>query len=220
MRVSKRILAAAVLALAPSAAMASSTVYNGQPADGWFFGSGNNYSPANTAVLTDGTDQLYLRWHQTFVPAPASSAAGVYSFALGTSPLSFDWGIDGTFTAASITVLNLGTNASATYNVFDPWNIGAPIFNDNVFANGSTQNSARLSFGFLGGVGFDPNVNDTYRVTLNVTGMGSGAQSLSVDAKIGAGAAPEPATWAMMVGGFGLVGAAMRRRQRTTIRFA
>lgn len=33
-------------------------------------------------------------------------------------------------------------------------------------------------------------------------------------------AAPEPATWAMLVGGFGLVGGAMRRRQRSAVRFA
>jgi len=31
---------------------------------------------------------------------------------------------------------------------------------------------------------------------------------------------PEPATWAMMVGGFGLVGAGMRRRQRANARLA
>ena len=30
------------------------------------------------------------------------------------------------------------------------------------------------------------------------------------------GAVPEPATWAMMIGGFGLVGGAMRRRNRST----
>ena len=30
---------------------------------------------------------------------------------------------------------------------------------------------------------------------------------------------PEPATWAMMIGGFGLAGAALRRR-RATVRFA
>ena len=37
-----------------------------------------------------------------------------------------------------------------------------------------------------------------------------------------AGAAPEPATWAMMILGFGMVGGAMRRRPqvRATIRFA
>jgi hypothetical protein len=33
-------------------------------------------------------------------------------------------------------------------------------------------------------------------------------------------AIPEPATWAMMIGGFGLVGAAMRRRGRTTVAYA
>lgn len=36
----------------------------------------------------------------------------------------------------------------------------------------------------------------------------------------GGPAVPEPATWAMMLGGFGLIGAAMRRRQRTAITFA
>ncbi|WP_404709946.1 PEPxxWA-CTERM sorting domain-containing protein [Sphingomonas sp. MMS24-J13] len=34
------------------------------------------------------------------------------------------------------------------------------------------------------------------------------------------GAVPEPASWAMMIGGFGMVGATLRRRQRTTVRFA
>jgi hypothetical protein len=32
-------------------------------------------------------------------------------------------------------------------------------------------------------------------------------------------AVPEPATWAMMIGGFGLAGAAMRRRARTSVAF-
>jgi hypothetical protein len=31
---------------------------------------------------------------------------------------------------------------------------------------------------------------------------------------------PEPATWAMMIGGFGLVGAAMRRRTKISVQFA
>lgn len=33
-------------------------------------------------------------------------------------------------------------------------------------------------------------------------------------------AVPEPASWAMMIGGFGLIGGAMRRRVRTRVRFA
>lgn len=35
-----------------------------------------------------------------------------------------------------------------------------------------------------------------------------------------AGAVPEPATWAMMIGGFGLLGAAARRRSRTQVTYA
>ena len=35
-----------------------------------------------------------------------------------------------------------------------------------------------------------------------------------------AAAVPEPATWAMFIGGFGMIGGAMRRRQRTAVRFA
>ncbi|BAK65282.1 hypothetical protein SLG_06070 [Sphingobium sp. SYK-6] len=35
-----------------------------------------------------------------------------------------------------------------------------------------------------------------------------------------AGAVPEPATWAMMIGGFALAGGAMRRQRATRIRFA
>jgi hypothetical protein len=34
------------------------------------------------------------------------------------------------------------------------------------------------------------------------------------------GPVPEPATWAMMLVGFGMIGAAVRRRQRTAITFA
>ncbi len=37
----------------------------------------------------------------------------------------------------------------------------------------------------------------------------------------GTGAVPEPATWAMMIGGFGAIGGAMRnRRRKTTVSFA
>jgi hypothetical protein len=47
------------------------------------------------------------------------------------------------------------------------------------------------------------------------------AQSgLQVIASATGNAVPEPATWAMMIGGFGLLGAAARRRGRTSVVFA
>ena len=206
---------ATVFACAATAAQATSVAYNSTPADTWFYGSGNDYSPANTKVLTtDAGDQLYLRWHQTFHVAPASTG-NVYSFALGTTPISFDWGIDnnaGSNITALLTVTNLGTGGTVSY---DPFFAG----NDNESANGSSQNSARLTFGFLAPVAFDANVNGLYRVTLDVNGLAGGAQSLSVDARLGAGV-PEPATWAMMIGGFGFIGGALRSRRRATARLA
>lgn len=39
-----------------------------------------------------------------------------------------------------------------------------------------------------------------------------GVNLVSIEGPIGAGVVPEPATWAMMIGGFGLIGAAARRR--------
>jgi hypothetical protein len=206
---------AAVSTLAFASAATAAPVYNSTPAGGWYYGSGNDYAPANTAVLSDGADQLYLRMHERSVAAPASDNHGIYSFALGSDPVNFDWGItsDGGFDGVSalLTITNLGTGSHWSY---DPFFNG----NDNESQGDAVQNSFQLNWS---GVGFDTNVNDTYRVSLTVSGLGGDPQSLSVYAKMGDGdgAVPEPASWAMMLGGFGLVGGAMRRR-KATISFA
>jgi opacity protein-like surface antigen len=65
-------------------------------------------------------------------------------------------------------------------------------------------------------------------VTISVAaGQTFGAYVLSTDNQLGRGAisfgnaVPEPATWALMILGFGAVGGAMRRRQvKTAVRFA
>jgi hypothetical protein len=46
------------------------------------------------------------------------------------------------------------------------------------------------------------------------------ALSLVADRLSVAAAVPEPATWVMFIGGFGLIGGAMRRRQRVNVSFA
>jgi len=49
----------------------------------------------------------------------------------------------------------------------------------------------------------------------------SSANSFEVDNLAVSGAVPEPASWAMMIGGFGLAGGALRRRRtQTTVKFA
>ena len=200
--------AAIVVAMTSASAVYAAPVFNSAPGVGFQYGTGNNYSPANAAVLT-GVTELSLRLHQTGQVAPASDANGVYSFALGTAPISFDWGITRlgvrSFPTSRITVTNIGTGQTVSY---DPFFFG----NDNYTAiAGTAQNSARLNFGFLLGSGFTPNVDSTYRVNLT-----SGNESRSVVAQRGVGAVPEPATWAMMIVGFGAVGVTMRRSRKFT----
>jgi hypothetical protein len=212
-----RIALASAMVIGATAAQAADTIqYNSAPADTFYYGNGNDYSPANAAVLTtDAGAELSLRFHKTFEVAPASNGSGVYSFALGTEPRSFDWGIDAGLAAggsvtALITLTNLGTGQTFSY---DPFFIG----NDNEYLNGSAENSYRLEWG---GIGFDPNVNDTYQVNLTYTDANQGVHSLDVFAKLGTGAVPEPATWAMMMLGLGMVGGAMRRRRRMAVSLA
>ena len=217
---------ALAVAMIAAPAAADTLTYNSAPADGWFFGGSNNYSPANTAVLeTDNGDQMYMRFHRTFQPAPASAGA-TYSFALGTNPLSFDWGIDNntasSFTA-SLTLRNIGAGQTFTYDPFGP--------NDNANANGSAQNSFRFNWVNDGIPGiitaqpgfFTPNMDSTYSVTMQTSGLnGSGDRELTIFAQFGAGAAavPEPGTWALLILGFGLVGGAMRRKASYAVRYA
>lgn len=56
---------------------------------------------------------------------------------------------------------------------------------------------------------------------LRVTGYyGQKGGSYAGTFNFGAAAVPEPAAWAMMIAGFGLVGAAMRRRTKVTVNYA
>lgn len=81
--------------------------------------------------------------------------------------------------------------------VFDIYGV-AFVLNDGKAVN-------LWSNGFLPGVGLDYGVAVTDRVdVLDYTG------GVSIQA------VPEPATWAMLVGGFGIVGAGMRRRRSDT----
>ena len=209
-------LASAMVIGATAAHAADSTQYNTAPTDTFYYGSGNDYAPANAAVLTTDTgDQLSLRFHKTFEVAPASDGSGVYSFSLGTEPMSFDCGIDagllaGGSVTALITLTNLGTGQTFSY---DPFILG----NDNEYLNGSAENSFRLEWA---PIGFDPNVNDTYQVNLTYTDANKGVHSLDIFAKLGTGAVPEPATWAMMMLGLGMIGGAMRRRRRMAVSLA
>jgi hypothetical protein len=186
---------------------------NGTPTGGFTYGTGNNYNPANTVVFQSGDPttasgaELALRWHLRGAVAPAAVGNGVYVFALGTNPLSFDWSLIGSQNNALITLTNIGTGAFVSYNPFFPGN------DNTTNVSGAFQNSANTSFAFLSGLGFNPNVNDTYRATFSANG-----NSVTAFAQFGTGAVPEPATWLMMIFGFGIVGFGLRTSKRHTVK--
>ena len=83
-----------------------------------------------------------------------------------------------------------------------------------VFRIVATSNTS-VNGGTIAGAG-------TFRVQ-NSGNPDSAANPFSINGDVTAlpvGVVPEPAAWAMMIGGFGLVGGTLRRRQRTTVTFA
>ncbi|UZK67798.1 PEPxxWA-CTERM sorting domain-containing protein [Sphingomonas sp. M1-B02] len=207
------VLAACVMAVAvPSSAQV--TTYNSNPTGGFQYGTGNNYTPANATVLTDGNNELAVRFHEYQNPASASTS-GLYVFALGTD-VSYDFSIGGATSGSNIRLTNLLTSAFVTYDPLCPISPLCFLNDNKVSAGGDIQNSQRLSFSQFSGLGFDANANNTYRLDLT-----AGGNTVTSFAQLGAGATvsavPEPATWAMILVGFGAVGAGMRRGKKQNV---
>src|SRR5437868_1342262 len=150
------LLVAALFATISVPALADTVAFNSTPTGGFTYGTGNDYSPANASVLSSDPDELALRLHVRTQTAPASDGS-VYHFALGTSPINFDWSVLGSQSDASITLLNLMTNQQFSY---DPFGLGN---DDTINPSGAVQNSFQLAWA---GIGFDPNVDGAYSVTL------------------------------------------------------
>lgn len=154
------------------------------------------------------------------------------------SALTLDDGTDLSF-SSSVQVRNVGSS----------WATWSGTYSDDIlYTQGATSLTINFDTA-VGGFGFfsEPNPFSVHNFTLllsdgsSVGGAFSGSAgagflgfigngivsatiSSDVDFAIGdfyvtSGAVPEPATWAMMIGGFALVGASMRRRS-TAVSFA
>ena len=156
-----------------------------------------------------------LRAHIRFPPTAAPAPVGnVYTFALGEL-LSLDWSFDnvGNFLTVGPTSTLTFTNAAGGTVSYDALNLPG---NDNAhfFSTGGQQNSLQLAW--LNPIlNYNANVNSTYFVDFTTTNALTQTATNRIVIQQGAGfsgAVPEPATWAMMIMGFGLTGAMMRRR--------
>jgi len=172
-------------------------------------------------------------------------APGVYKFdtsAQLTGTLTLDFGSDpdalfvfligSTLTTASgssVNVLNGGSNSGIYWNVGSSATLGTTTtFVGNILADQSITLNNRANILCGRAIALNAAVTmDTNTISGDCAGGGDyssgrsdfGSQGFSGSGANG-GAVPEPATWAMMIVGFGLVGSAMRRRQRQTVRYS
>jgi hypothetical protein len=116
-----------------------------------------------------------------------------------------------------ISVGNIAGNAVGFFyasNFGDGGSLQFKAFNgvDEVFSTTLFGGGVNTSFAYFGLDG----VGDITSIRLSSTTGRDFASIAEISSGVGNGAVPEPATWAMMILGFGLVGAAARRRSTVT----
>lgn len=144
----------------------------------------------------------------------AGNAAGNFVLSGGdnqTSEAGFTSYADiATFTQTIFGTFGYSTNDGAVY---DP--AGYVVNGSRVqLTNNAGLNSQNGSFSFL------VNAGDEYGFYVNTTDNIVGRGNIAVMSNAFTAAVPEPATWAMMLLGFGMIGAAVRYRRRGNVVFA
>ncbi len=138
------------------------------------------------------TNQSYpSNWQYTFIASGDGTFSGTYAV-VGSG---YTFGLQPLYTTIDWTSGSLGGDVN------DP--TGSGTFSVALLA-GHTYTMSVANFGNLG----------------NSSGfVANGSVDSNFQWHIYYAAVPEPASWAMMLGGFGLVGGAMRARRRTTLSF-
>jgi hypothetical protein len=209
---------------AAAAATLLGTTANAQLADGGFetqaaivgnycyFGIATPGGPACPTGAWTGTSGLQDEGNGAWpgLPSPDGSK---YGFVQGQGTLSQTFTADqsGTFTLEWLEAArpqNGGPAGNQSYTV----TLGS--FDLGTFSTTSAQPFTARS----GSTTFALQSGQSY--TLTFTGLSTGDNTSYIDAVRLAAAVPEPTAWAMMIGGFGMLGAAARRRTRATGAYA
>lgn len=200
---------------------------------------------ANVVVTYTGKVNQGIDIDGLFGDAGADLTRTAYSlsFAADTSGFYSD-GIDGEYSmigyccsvAATMTIGGRsytidGSSAQTTIAQWaaPAWGYGYQINAEADAANGDWTNASVASLDdFFGGLNLLTPLSHTVSNDDATSAIFSGGNTwldlrvstVSVATANVPAPAPEPASWAMMIGGFGLIGTVLRRNRRTTVRFA
>lgn len=159
---------------------------------------------ANATTFPVGSSNFFLTSGTPFTP----SITAVFFNGFSTST-SFDDLFTFTIPQNGLGSGSISTSFSGNLNHLTITDLIINGVSYSVPATGSGQSAT------VGGIPIVANILNT----IEVKGFTTGSGSYSGTATFQAGAVPETASWLMMLGGFGLIGGAMRRR-RTSITFA
>lgn len=203
-------LTSAALAVAAAPAGATIVIFDTpgavQPAENVLFQAGPPVGNAAFGV-TNTTNTLVTFVGIEPLATPSSGQARIEAADGGLSQLSF--GLDTGLGFKEVEFNIFGTGATATQTTLNFVDQFGAVFSQS-FAINNGQNffSARaLDNQFITNVNFllNGDVRDVRQVRIGGVG--------EIGEDPGGGEVPEPASWAMMMAGFGLVGATMRRRK-------
>jgi PEP-CTERM motif len=163
-------------------------------------------SAARAAVITRTFD-FTATGFQSVVPLPLPPISTV----TGTAAISFDNQADIANQTNGITLtslsINLGSPISYTYFQSSDFLIIGGL------ANGSTSIVSNNNDFFIGIRDVSSSLPTYATFAYSAVGFSNNFTTVDVRGSIGLGAVPEPASWALMIAGFGLVGTTIRRRK-------
>lgn len=172
--------------------------------------------PFTRIIDQTGLGQPYVSgetYFETFlrdVSASACGGCGVVTIVKGAEPIFIDFGFNNpTF------VNGIGFYGNGTVRTFDLYASDTADFTSKTLLGSYTATSTTLGWPWGKAMTFDALTTRYIRLAVTSTSPGSVIVIDEVFARSGNEIAvvPEPATWAMMIFGFGLAGSALRKRR-------